>query len=124
LYTSTAVQVYHVHPVKVRFQNPETAQKYGSTLHAIATIIREEKFIGLYKGVTSLLVRRPSPYSNKTPSISTSQFTIGFWNGLVFSSYRFFVKLQLDNPDAIPTLAQVTLAGVGSGIISSCVPCF
>jgi len=42
---------------KVRFQDPTMAGRYHSTLHAIATIIREERFIGLYKGITSPLVR-------------------------------------------------------------------
>jgi len=45
-----------LHPVKVRFQNPQIAQKYHSTLHAITTIIREERFSGLYKGISSPLV--------------------------------------------------------------------
>ncbi|TFY51688.1 hypothetical protein EVG20_g10883 [Dentipellis fragilis] len=43
--------------VKVRFQNPATASKYQSTFHAFATIAREERVLGLYKGVTSPLVR-------------------------------------------------------------------
>ena len=42
--------------VKVRFQSPAIARKYHSTFHAITTIIREERFIGLYKGITSPLV--------------------------------------------------------------------
>jgi len=42
--------------VKVKFQSPAIAGKYHSTFHAITTIIREERFIGLYKGITSPLV--------------------------------------------------------------------
>lgn len=42
--------------VKVRFQNPGVDRKYHSTMHAITTIIREERFIGLYKGIMSPLV--------------------------------------------------------------------
>lgn len=42
--------------VKVRFQNPDIASKYKSTLHAITTIIKEENISGLYKGITSPLV--------------------------------------------------------------------
>jgi hypothetical protein len=42
--------------VKVRFQTPDLRQKYRSTFHALATITREEKFVGLYKGITSPLV--------------------------------------------------------------------
>lgn len=42
--------------VKVRFQNPATQSKYRSTFHAITTIVREERFLGLYKGISSPLV--------------------------------------------------------------------
>ncbi|KAF9465584.1 mitochondrial carrier domain-containing protein, partial [Collybia nuda] len=87
--------------VKVRFQSPHIAQKYHSTIHAIATIVREERFLGLYKGISSPLA------------------TVALMNGLVFASYRFLMKLQLDHADAIPTLTQITLAGAGSGIVSS-----
>ncbi|KNZ74994.1 Mitochondrial carnitine/acylcarnitine carrier protein CACL [Termitomyces sp. J132] len=87
--------------VKVRFQNPQTAAKYRSTLDAVSTIIREERFFGLYKGITSPLA------------------SSALLNGLVFASYRFFMKLQLDHNEATPTLTQITLAGVGTGIVSS-----
>ncbi|KAG5641319.1 hypothetical protein DXG03_005540 [Asterophora parasitica] len=70
-------------------------------MHAVATIVQEEKFVGLYKGITSPMA------------------TVALMNGLVFSSYRFFMKLQLAHADAIPTLTQITLAGMGSGIVSS-----
>ncbi|KAF8815430.1 carnitine/acyl carnitine carrier [Phlegmacium glaucopus] len=89
--------------VKVRFQNPVVASKYHSTIHAITTIVREERFIGLYKGIMSPLA------------------TVALMNGLVFASYRFFMKVQLDNPNSIPTIAQIALAGAGSGIVSSIV---
>jgi hypothetical protein len=49
------------------------------------------------------------------------QATCAFMNGLVFASYRLFAKIQLDNDNAVPTIAQVALAGAGSGIVSSCV---
>jgi solute carrier family 25 (mitochondrial carnitine/acylcarnitine transporter), member 20/29 len=42
--------------VKVRFQTPDLRQKYSSTFHALSTIVKEEKFVGLYKGITSPLV--------------------------------------------------------------------
>jgi len=44
--------------VKVRFQNPSTAGKYQSTAHAMVTIARSEGFSGLFKGLSSPLVRR------------------------------------------------------------------
>ncbi|THH16686.1 hypothetical protein EW146_g3997 [Bondarzewia mesenterica] len=52
----------NTHPVKVRFQNPSIYLKYRSTFHALSTIVREERFLGLYKGITAPLVRPiPSP---------------------------------------------------------------
>ena len=45
-------------------------------------------------------------------------------NGLVFASYRFLLKIQLDNPTSIPTITQIALAGAGSGIVSSYVTGF
>ncbi|KAJ2916248.1 hypothetical protein MD484_g4169, partial [Candolleomyces efflorescens] len=87
--------------VKVRFQSPAIASKYSSTWNAISTIIREERFFGLFKGITS-------------PLAATA-----LMNGLIFASYRFLMKLQLEHADAVPTLGQIAIAGAGSGIISS-----
>lgn len=42
--------------VKVRLQNPDLSSRYHSVSHAFATIIREERFSGLYKGIASPLV--------------------------------------------------------------------
>lgn len=42
--------------VKVRLQNPDLSLKYHSVSHAFTTIIREERFTGLYKGIASPLV--------------------------------------------------------------------
>ncbi|PPR05226.1 hypothetical protein CVT24_010332 [Panaeolus cyanescens] len=89
--------------VKVRFQSPEISGKYKSTFNAITTIVREEKFVGLFKGITSPLA------------------TVALMNGLVFASYRFFMKLQLPDTNTIPTITQIALAGIGSGIVSSIV---
>ncbi|KAK0188363.1 carnitine/acyl carnitine carrier [Armillaria mellea] len=94
---------YPFDTVKVRFQNPEMTGKYRSTMHALATIIKEERFIGMYKGITSPLA------------------TAALMNGLVFASYQFFMKIQLENNSSIPTLTQIALAGAGSGIVSSIV---
>ncbi|KAF9012871.1 mitochondrial carrier [Hymenopellis radicata] len=92
---------YPFDTVKVRFQDPTMRGKYSSTMNALGTIIKEERFIGLYKGITSPLA------------------TTALMNGLVFASYRFLMKIQLDNGNCIPTLTQIALAGAGSGIISS-----
>ena len=40
-------------------------------------------------------------------------------NGLIFASYRYFMRVQVANPDDEPTLTQICLAGTGSGIVSS-----
>jgi len=42
--------------VKVRFQDPNTSARYSGTFNAVSTIIREERFSGLYKGVMSPMV--------------------------------------------------------------------
>ncbi|KAM6497390.1 hypothetical protein JOM56_007863 [Amanita muscaria] len=72
--------------VKTRFQTPTLAGKYRSSFHAIETIIREEQLVGLY-----------------IPRLTS----LALLNGVTFALYRFFVKLQLVNIDAIPTLGQV-----------------
>ncbi|KAI0364562.1 mitochondrial carrier [Pilatotrama ljubarskyi] len=92
---------YPFDTVKVRFQNPQIASKYRSTLHAVFTIIREERIRGLYRGIAAPLAGAPP------------------LNGLVFSTYRSLLQAQLDDENALPTLSQINLAGAGSGVISS-----
>ncbi|KAI8985634.1 mitochondrial carrier [Trametes punicea] len=92
---------YPFDTVKVRFQNPQIASKYRSTLHAFFTIVREERIRGLYRGIAAPLAGAPP------------------LNGLVFSTYRYLMRAQLDDENATPTLTQINLAGAGSGIISS-----
>ncbi|KAJ7623582.1 carnitine/acyl carnitine carrier [Roridomyces roridus] len=91
--------------VKVRLQTPELAKMYkGSTARAITTIVQEERLVGLYKGISSPLL------------------TVALMNGLVFASYNFFLRLQLQGSDtASASLTQITLAGVGCGIVSAAV---
>ncbi|KAL5513443.1 hypothetical protein ACEPAH_3842 [Sanghuangporus vaninii] len=91
--------------VKVRLQNPEVSSKYRSTFHAFSTVIREERFRGLYKGIAS-------------PMLSCAPL-----NGLVFASYHSFMRMQLKHPDHEPTIQQIGLAGVGTGIVSSSITC-
>ncbi|KAF8909237.1 carnitine/acyl carnitine carrier [Gymnopilus junonius] len=98
--TSLAVG-YPFDTVKVRFQSPEIAGKYRSTFHAITTIIREERFVGLFKGIASPFTTAP------------------LMNGIVFASYRFLLKVQLPTVDSVPTLSQIALAGAGTGIVGS-----
>ncbi|KAG6865645.1 hypothetical protein C0991_000564 [Blastosporella zonata] len=111
--------------VKVRFQNPETAIKYRTTAHAISTIIREEKFGGLYKGITSPLVYHTTRqlFEVTIELFIFTQALNALLNGLVFASFQFFTKLQLDRGDDTPTLTQITLAGIGAGVAFSYVNC-
>nr|XP_019051112.1 carnitine/acyl carnitine carrier [Kwoniella bestiolae CBS 10118]OCF30042.1 carnitine/acyl carnitine carrier [Kwoniella bestiolae CBS 10118] len=92
--------------VKVRYQTPEYAGRYKSTFGALGAIVKEEKVKGLFKGVTS-------------PMVSSC-----FINGVVFTSYSFFMKLQL-NPDSSnePSLGQIFLAGAGSGVVAATLTC-
>jgi solute carrier family 25 carnitine/acylcarnitine transporter 20/29 len=48
------------------------------------------------------------------------QLTVALMNGLIFASYNFFLRLQCPGT-ADASLAQITLAGVGSGIVSAVV---
>ncbi|KAI0351296.1 mitochondrial carrier [Trametes cingulata] len=92
---------YPFDTVKVRFQNPQIASKYRSTVHAFFTIVREERIRGLYRGIAAPLAGAPP------------------LNGLVFSTYRSLLQAQLNDEQIIPTLTQINLAGAGSGVISS-----
>lgn len=91
--------------VKYRFQNPAPNIQYRSTFHALATITREERLRGLFKGISSPLASAP------------------LLNGLLFATYRFLLKVQV-RPDADqqqqrPTLGQIFLAGAGCGLAST-----
>ena len=57
--------------MKVRFQTPNIRAKYKSTFHALATIVKEENFIGLYKGITSPLVSIANIISDPQLDISS-----------------------------------------------------
>ncbi|KAI9633489.1 mitochondrial carrier domain-containing protein [Dioszegia hungarica] len=92
--------------VKVRYQTPEFKGRYTSIRSAFASIIREEGTHGLFKGVMSPMAG------------------IAFINGVVFTSYSFFMKLQLPaDSGQEPSLGQICLAGAGSGLASSLITC-
>ena len=120
--SSHQCQVLMFHSVKTRLQNPIIYSKYKSTLQgdAFGSIVREERFTGFYKPLF-----RPS-YVDYVPSALLPshlhphrQATCAFMNGLVFSSYKFFMRAQLDDPSSVPSLTQVGLAGAGCGIVTS-----
>lgn len=87
--------------VKVRLQHPDLSSRYHSVSHAFATIIKEERFIGLFKGIASPLA------------------TCGFMNGLIFAAYKFFLKAQMVDDGSIPSLTQVAIAGSCCGVAMS-----
>ncbi|RSH85272.1 hypothetical protein EHS25_005079 [Saitozyma podzolica] len=92
--------------VKVRYQTPEFAGRYASTFGAFGAIVREEKVHGLFKGVLSPMAG------------------IAFINGVVFSSYSLFMRLQLPRENGgEPSLGQICLAGAGSGVIGALLTC-
>ncbi|ODN82987.1 hypothetical protein, variant 1 [Cryptococcus amylolentus CBS 6039] len=92
--------------VKSRFQSPSFSGKYTSTFGALSAILKEEKFRGLFKGVMSPMAG------------------IAFINGVVFTSYSFFMKLQLPpGSQQEPNLGQIYLAGTGSGVVASLLTC-
>ncbi|GHJ88908.1 hypothetical protein NliqN6_5310 [Naganishia liquefaciens] len=100
--------------IKVRFQSTQYANRYSSTFGALMAIARDEKPRSLFRGVTSPMAG------------------IAFVNGLIFSSYGFFLRVQTGagNGDGIgkngssePSLWQIGLAGAGSGVMASFITC-
>jgi len=65
--------------------------------------VKEERVLGLYKGITSPLL------------------TVALMNGLIFASYNFFLRLQCQGSIRDASITQIALAGVGSGIVSAVV---
>ncbi|KAH7326855.1 mitochondrial carrier domain-containing protein [Rhizoctonia solani] len=68
---------------------------------ALAKIIKEERVAGLFKGISS-------------PMLGCA-----FLNGLVFAGSGFFMRAQMSDPNAEPTLTQITIAGAGTGALAS-----
>ncbi|KAG0745065.1 hypothetical protein G6F57_000705 [Rhizopus arrhizus] len=99
------------HPfVKVRLQSRELASRYKGTLNCFISTIKQEKFIGLYKGMAS-------------PAVG-----VGAVNALVFGTYTYFMQHQArlkgtPYDESSAPLQHVFLAGMGSGIVSSFVTC-
>ncbi|CEI92814.1 hypothetical protein RMCBS344292_07064 [Rhizopus microsporus] len=98
--------------VKVRLQSRELSSRYKGTFNCFVSTIKQEKFIGLYKGMAS-------------PAVG-----VGAINALVFGSYTYLMQLQAqsqgisyDETAQNAPLQHVFLAGMGSGVISSFVTC-
>ncbi|KAI9265529.1 mitochondrial carrier domain-containing protein [Helicostylum pulchrum] len=94
--------------VKVRLQSRELASRYKGTWNCFVTTIRQEKFIGLYKGMAS-------------PAVGVAGV-----NALVFGSYTWLIQYQSNQfktDVSVPPLTHVFIAGMGAGIITSFVTC-
>ncbi|KAG2192736.1 hypothetical protein INT46_000072 [Mucor plumbeus] len=95
--------------VKVRLQSRELASRYKGTWNCFVTTVKQEKFIGLYKGMVG----------------------VAGVNALVFGSYTWLMQYQekYESKDTtivsekLPPLRHVLLAGMGAGIITSFVTC-
>ncbi|CAO3644741.1 unnamed protein product [Mucor hiemalis] len=95
--------------VKVRLQSRELASRYKGTWNCFVTTVKQEKFVGLYKGMAS-------------PAAGVAGV-----NALVFGSYTYLIKLQADANKGTsvsnPPLSHVFFAGMGAGVITSFVTC-
>ncbi|KAK4516271.1 Glucosamine-6-phosphate isomerase (Glucosamine-6-phosphate deaminase) (GNPDA) (GlcN6P deaminase) [Mucor velutinosus] len=101
------------HPfVKVRLQSRELASRYKGTWNCFITTIKQEKFVGLYKGMAS-------------PAVGVAGV-----NALVFGSYTSLMQYQQEydkdsssSSEQLPPLRHVLFAGMGAGVITSFVTC-
>ncbi|KAI7905752.1 mitochondrial carrier domain-containing protein [Cokeromyces recurvatus] len=98
------------HPfVKVRLQSRELASRYKGTWNCFITTIKQEKFIGLYKGMVA----------------------VAGVNALVFGSYTWLINFQENynstinekKENNITSLKHVFIAGMGAGVITSLITC-
>ncbi|ORX57005.1 mitochondrial carrier [Hesseltinella vesiculosa] len=90
------------HPfVKVRLQSRELASRYAGTWNCFRTIIQQEKFFGLYKGMAGVAIV----------------------NALVFGSHSWLMELQAKHNGAPSPLRDTFIAGLGAGAITSLVTC-
>ncbi|KAG2175653.1 hypothetical protein INT43_001300 [Umbelopsis isabellina] len=94
--------------VKVRLQSRELAARYNGTWNCLVTIVKQEKFLGLYKGMTS-------------PAAGVAAI-----NALVFGAYGYFIEFQQRHSilpskhDATqPSLSNVFIAGMAAGTVTS-----
>lgn len=103
---SGAAGVLAGHPfdtVKVRLQAQAHSAnaRFKSTWHCFRTTLRHEGPFGLFKGVSSPLVG------------------VTAINTLLFGVYGFLLESQSGDPNGVPTLGQIFVAGAGSGLLNS-----
>ncbi|RUP43036.1 mitochondrial carrier domain-containing protein, partial [Jimgerdemannia flammicorona] len=103
--------------VKVRLQSRELSTRYKGTWNCLATIVRQEKVLGLYKGMAS-------PAMRSSHLEFTIQVGVAVINAMVFGVYGYFMEMQLNNSGRTdPTLCHIFLAGTGSGVVNSFITC-
>jgi len=76
---------------------------YRNAMDTFRIIVKEEKFIGLYKGVASPLLG------------------VAIMNASVFGCYSLALRAQLGSEDSVEsaTLGQIMLAGLASGLLTA-----
>ncbi|KAI8620904.1 mitochondrial carrier domain-containing protein [Chytriomyces sp. MP71] len=92
--------------VKVRLQSQAmsgSAKRYTGTFNCIATILREEKLRGLYKGMASPIVG------------------VAAINSLLFGVHGWFMHHISGN--RTPTVSNIFWAGCGSGFVNAFLAC-
>lgn len=93
-------QVLVGHPFDTVKVNLQTQSQYKGAMHCVKSIVKEDGFLGLYKGVKSPLVG------------------IGFANSLMFVTNGYFKRIIADGiPDDKMTIKQ----HITSGFLSGCV---
>lgn len=102
-------QVVVGHPfdtLKVRLQTQPDPPKYRNAFDCFKTIVREEGFRGLYKGVNSPLMG------------------VGVCNAILFSTNGHFRRMfQGDNATRPLTLSEIATAGAFTGVVMSFFSC-
>ncbi|KAI9502913.1 hypothetical protein GGI25_003187 [Coemansia spiralis] len=98
-----AAQVAVGHPldtIKVRMQI-EGANVFKGPMDCLMKTVRNEGFLGLYKGMASPLVG------------------IAAVNSLLFWTYSYAKTIQTGSPAITPSLEQITIAGACAGAVNS-----
>ncbi|KAJ3330043.1 hypothetical protein HDU76_006539 [Blyttiomyces sp. JEL0837] len=93
--------------IKVRLQTQAMQagpKRYTGTVNCLLTIVREEKFSGLYKGMASPLIG------------------VAVINSLLFGVYGWFLH-HINGDRPTPTVSAIFWAGCASGLINAFVSC-
>ncbi|KAE8541409.1 hypothetical protein D1P53_002768 [Cryptococcus gattii VGV] len=106
--------------VKVRYQTPQYIGRYGSTFSALGAIVKEEKFGGLFKGVTSPMagiafLQLPEG-SAEEPTLGQI-FLAGTGSGVVASILTCPTELIKIRQQSAPPHLNLTTFGVFKSII-------